>query len=361
MENNVLSNANRMPVNLPNGNDHPVVDLPFTAIIDGRQFRGRGLSLVAADVSGLRDPAAVKAVRIARLVFQFDGFAVTLDADVEVREGAQEAGEAELIFIRPTGPHLPQLRHILNSYIAGDLVGLGRAIGVAGTASPKGPKAVVIPESRLSGRRVLGGMGVGFLSIALLAVAGTLVYQRTFVTLVPSLGTVISTGEVLRATTTGQILFLDLTAAKDEVVVAIQASSGDVQSLVMPCDCVVTSNGLREGSTVLIGEPVLQLVSQTDQRLVSITLPDEVRFDLSNAKGIDLTFPDGTKAEATVEPAALTAAGLDAVPTVLRPVEALPAERIGQPVEVRIQRGAGNMGAWATSARTRIVSLFKGA
>jgi hypothetical protein len=313
---------------------------------------------VAAYVAGLMDPAILNQVRIARLMFQFDGFAVTLDADVEIRENPAESSEIELIFIRPTGPHLPQLRHILNSFISGDLVGLGRAIGVAGTASPKGPMAAGIPESRLSVRRVAGAIGVSLLSLALIGVAGTLVYQRMFVTLVPSLGTVISTGEVLRATSTGQILFLDLTASKDEVVVAIQAASGDVQSLVMPCDCIVTSNGLREGSTVLIGEPVLQLVSDTDQRLVSVVLPPATLFDLGRAEGIELTYPDGATSTARVEPYALANDGGDTVPTVLRPDTALEAGRIGQPVEVRIQRGAGNIGMWANAARSRLISMF---
>lgn len=361
MENSVQTNAVRVPLNLPAGNDHPVVDLPFTAVIDGRQFRGRGVSLVAAYVAGLMDPAALNAVRIARLVFQFDGFAVSLDAEVEVRESSTGSSEVELVFIRPTGPHLPQLRHILNSFIAGDLVGLGRAIGVAGTAAPKAHNAAPIRESRLSSRRVAGGLGVGLLSLTLLAVAGTLIYQRMFVTLVPSLGTVISTGEVLRATTTGQILFLDPAARKDEVVVAIQASSGDVQSLVMPCDCVVTSNGLREGSTILIGEPLLQLVSDADQRLVAIDLPPAMLFDLAGANGVELTFPDGETATARVEPSGLTGRGAAAGPTLLRPDAALTPERTGQPVEVRIQRGSGSLGAWASAARIRFNALFEGA
>lgn len=353
-----MPKANWVPVNLPAGNDHPVVNLPFSAVIDGRQFRGRGLSLVAAYVAGLMDPAAMNAVRIARLVFQFDGFAVTLDTDVEVREGAAGSGEVELIFIHPTGPHLPQLRHILNSFIAGDLVGMGQAIGVAGTAAPKGQKAAGIPESRLSPRRVLGGMSVGLLSLALLAVAGTLVYQRIFVTLVPNLGTVISTAEVLRATSTGQIVFLDLTAGRGDVVVAIQATSGDVQSLVMPCDCVVTASGLREGSTVLIGEPVLQLASDSDERLVSIALPSALLFALSQAGGVQLTFPDGETTSASVQTAAQISTGQEQSPTLLRPDAALAPDRLGQPVEVRIQRGSDSIETWASAARARFVSLF---
>lgn len=361
MENAVLSNTSLAPVNLPGGNDHPVVNLPFTAVIDGRQFRGRGLSLVAAYVAGLMDPSALNATRIVRLMFQFDGFFVTLVVDVEVREGAPGSGEAELIFIHPTGTHLPQLRHILNAFIAGDLVGLGQTIGVAGTATPKGAKATGTPESRQTLRRLVGGVSVGLFSLALIAVVGTLAYQRMFVTLVPTLGTVISTGEVMRATTTGQIAFLDLTAGKGDVVIAIQAVSGDVQSLVMPCDCVVTSNGLREGSTVLIGEPVLQLASDGDQLLVAAVLPPAILFDLASADQIELSFPGGGTALATIEPAGLTPAWADEQVVLLRPDAPMDAGRVGEPVQMRILRGSGGLGTWVNAAHTRFVSLFKGA
>ena len=370
MENVVLSKASRVPRNLSAGNDHPIVDLPFSAMIDGRQFRGRGLSLVAAYVAGLMDPAMLNATRIVRLLFQFDGFAVTLVVDALVREGVAGSGEAELIFAQPTGPHLAQLRHILNAFIAGDLVGLGQTIGVAGTAAPKGSKAAVVPESRLSPRRVVGGMAVGLLSLALIGIAGTLAYQKLFVTLLPTLGTVVSTGEILRATATGQIVFLDVAATKGEVGVAIQSASGDVQSLTMPCDCAATSLGLREGSTVLIGEPVLQLVADTDQYLIAATIPADLMFDLASANRIELTFAGGDTAMATVEPsaaaqtgavqtaAAQVGAGLQSV--LLLPDAALDAARIGDPVQVRILRGAVGLETWAGTANDRFVALFKG-
>lgn len=360
MENVALSKTSRLPGNLPEGNDHPVVDLPFSAVIDGRQFRGKGLSLVAAYVAGLMDPAMLNATRIVRMMFQFDGFAVTLVVDAVVREGAAGSGEAELIFVNPTGPHLAQLRHILNAFIAGDLVGLGQTISVAGTAAPKGARPPAVRESRLSPRRVAGGVAVAALSLALIAVAGTLAYQKLFVTLVPTLGTVVSTAEVLRATTTGQIVFLDLTAGKGEVVIAIQAASGDVQSLTLPCECVVTSNGLREGSTILIGEPVLQLVSDSDQYLVAATIPGTSMFDLAGADRISLTFPDGNTALARVEPSGLTDAGVDAQPVLLRPDTAIDAARLGDPVQVRILAGSGDFEAWAATTSARITTFFKG-
>lgn len=360
MKNAATSNAYRAPVNLTAGNDHPVVDLPFIAVIDGRQFRGRGLSLVAAYVAGLMDPAVLNVTRIVQLMFQFDGFVVTLVMDVEVREGTAGSGEAELIFSHPTGPHLPQLRHILNAFIAGDLVGLGQAIGVVGAAAPKTAKSAEVPERRLSMRRVLGGAGVGLLTLTLVAMAGTLAYQRMYVTLVPGLGTVMSTGEILRATTSGQIAFLNLTAAEGEVVIAIQTASGDMNSLVMPCDCVVMPNGLREGSTVLIGEPLLRLAADTDQHLVATVFPPELRFDLAAADRIELTFPGGETSLATPDPAGPAMAGADPQLILLRPDAPLGAERIGEPVQIRMLRGPRGVGRWADAARDRFVALFQG-
>lgn len=341
MEKALLIRTDRGPVTLPGGNDHPVVDLPFTAIIDGRQFRGRGLSLVAAYVSGLMDPQALNATRIVRLTFQFDGFSVVLVVDAEVREHTIGSGEAELIFTHPTGPHLPQLRHVLNAFIAGDLVGLGQAIGVAGTSAPKGSKPGAVRQDRFILRRIAGGLGIAALTVALIGVGGALGYQRMFVTLLPTLGTVATTGEVLRATTTGQIVFLDLTAGNGEVAVAIQATSGDVQSLLMPCDCAVTANGLGEGSTVLIGEPLLQLISGADQTVVTATIPPEMLFDLVQADQVELTFADGSLTQAV--PATRTVS--DGAETVqLLPVTAIDPARLGQPVEIRIRQDTGLFG-----------------
>ncbi|MEY4872556.1 MAG: hypothetical protein RLZZ563_1886, partial [Pseudomonadota bacterium] len=96
-------------VTLPEGNDHPVVDLPFHALIDGRQLPGRGLSLVAAYVAGQVDPASLGTSRLVRLVFDLDGFQITLLVEASVH-AAEDGKGAALIFNQPTGPHLPQLR-----------------------------------------------------------------------------------------------------------------------------------------------------------------------------------------------------------------------------------------------------------
>lgn len=356
MESAYLSSANRVPIGLSSGNDHPILALPFTASIDGRQFHGRGLSLVAAYVAGLMDPSALNQIRMVRLTFQFDGFTVTLVVDAEVRENAFDSGEAELIFVHPTGPHLPQLRHILNAFIAGDLIGLGQTISVAGTAAAKGPKADTARESRLSLRRMAGGLGVGLLSLGLIAVAGTLIYQRAYVTLLPTPGTVVSTAETLRATTTGQVVFLDLTAGQGDVAIAIQSASGDVQSLILPCECSVTSDGLREGSTVLMGEAVLRLAQESDMRLVAADIPPEMLFDLAGADRITLTLPNGETASATIDPLRRANNETQAHTVYLRPDAPLGSDRLGDPVEVRILRDTGALGQFAETTGHRLTA-----
>lgn len=355
----ITTKSSRAPVNLPAGNDHPVVQLPFTALIDGRQFRGHGLSLVAAYVAGLMDPAVMGTTRIVRLMFQFDGFAVTLVADAVINEAAHGSGEAELIFTHPSAEHLPQLRHILNAYIAGDLVALGQTIGVAGTSAPHALHNTRTARPRLQLRPFLGGMGLALLSAGLLAVAVSLVYQRAFVTDVPSLGRVVSTGEVLRATTTGQIVFVDLSAGQGDVVIAIQSVSGDIQSLVMPCDCTATTQGLREGSTVLMGEMVVRLVSDTDQLVVAATLDAPMLFALEAADRIVLTYSDGQTSEATADPQPVIQGDLQTV--FLRPETPLTDSQAGAPVQLRLLEDPGSPAVWAQTIRNRFLDTFKGA
>jgi alginate biosynthesis protein Alg44 len=322
------------------GNDHPMVDLPFNAIIDGRQFRGHGLSLVSAHVVGLLGTSTTGTPRIVRLVFDFDGFAVTLVLLADVHEVPGGGGEVQLDFTQPAGPHLPQLRHILNAFIAGDLVALGTVIGVAGTTPPKPVKATAAG----TGRRVAQGTGLAALALLLIALAGGLVYQRSFVHLLPDLGAVALQGETLRATSSGQIAFLDTAAPQGQVALAITTASGDVLSLTMPCDCKATSLGLRVGSTVLAGEPVLQLTTPNAPVVVLAPIPPAMAYDVARGDRVEVTLPDGRTVTAK---ATLNASQ----PAVLTPDAPLPATLVGQPVQVRLIRDGGWLGQQINLAR----------
>jgi alginate biosynthesis protein Alg44 len=318
------------------GNDHPIVDLPFTAVIDGRQFRGRGLSLVSAHVVGLLGVSAPGVPRIVKLVFDFDGFAVTLVALADIRDSSRSKGEFDLNFNQPSGPHLPQLRHILNAYIARDLVSLGQVIGVAGTTPPIPAK----PRTSGIARQYIQGSALAVLAVALIAVASTLIYQRSFVRLLPELGMITLQGETLRATANGQIAFLDLAAPVGQIALAISTTNGDVLSVTMPCDCHVSSMGLRVGSTVLTGEPILHLSAPDAGVVVQAKSPAALAFDLARGDQVELILPDGSSVPATAD------AGKN---DLFIPKTPLDTTLLGQPVQLRLIRKGGALGQLVAS------------
>lgn len=333
-------------VTLPEGNDHPVVDLPFHALIDGRQLPGRGLSLVAAYVAGQVDLASLGTNRLVRLVFDLDGFQITLLVEASVH-AAEDGKGAALIFTQPTGPHLPQLRHLLNAFIAGDLVSLGQAIGVAGTAAPKLPAGFSAAAPPGWDHRFRLG-AVALAAVAMVGLAGLLIYQRAFVRLLPDLGTVSLAGETLRATAAGQIVFLDTGAGKGAVVLAIQASNGEVLSLTNPCDCRAILLGVQSGSTVLMGDAVVQLAAPGDAVVVLASLDAATIFALGRGDGIDLTLPDGATRSAILSP------GISATqPQRLLADPPLDETRIGQPVQIRILHQTGWFGRILATLRGR--------
>jgi hypothetical protein len=129
----------------------------------------------------------------------------------------------------------------------------------------------------------------------------------------------------------------------------------------MPCDCTVRARGLREGSTVLIGEPVLQMSSEGDRYLVAATIPSELAFDLAGAAEIELVFPDGARTEAALDLGrpVTGAAADDGQAVFLEPATPVTAERLGQPVRIRLMRDRGSLGAWFAGTRDSIAALFQ--
>lgn len=327
------------------GTEHPALELPFTAVIDGRRFHGKSLSLLSAKVTGLIDPHAAGQPQLMALMFEFDGFSVTLTVQAIARDRANDLGEVDFDFTQPAGTHLPQLRHILNAWIAGDLVALGETIGVAG-AAPVRPAPQPTPQSSHFWNKA----AIVAASFGLAAIVGALVYQQRFVQPVAGFGTAMLHGQTLRATASGQIAFLDLTARQGQVVMAISTISGDVLSLNMPCDCAANSLGLRQGATVLVGEPVLSLSSRDAQLIVMATLTPQLGFDLARGDQAELILPDGR----TVAASAQQDLGADVIFT---PSVTLPENLAGAPIKLRLVRTDGLGGKALINLRNWLFSL----
>jgi mannuronan synthase len=323
---------------LPSKGDHPMMDIPFMVGIDGRQYRGMRLSLVMAEIGGLMDPSLENATRLMRLVFPFHGFSVTLGVLGLIQHVDRDKGLASVTFVDPGGEHLPQMRHILNSYIAGDLVALGGVIGVGSTLpSPAKRAANAMATRKLTLPRVLGTAGMVLATALLLGGASTLAYSRIFTQPIATPGRAMQDGMTLGAIAAGQLDYVNLEAGEGEVAFSIRTITGDLLSIAMPCTCTATLQGTAVGATVQSGDAVMT-VSQPDAPLVVTTqVTSDELLQLAFADHVNIRFANGETIRARAETESLRGQSGDAlIPVRLIPEVALPASRAGQLGELTI-------------------------
>ncbi len=325
---------------LPTKGDHPLMDIPFMVGIDGRQYRGMRLSLVMAEIGGLMDPALENATRLMRLVFPFNGFSVTLGVLGQIKHVDREKGLATVTFTDPGGEHLPQMRHILNSYIAGDLVALGGVIGVGSTLpSPaaRAANAASAPKKTLS--RLIGSAGMILATALLLGGAGILAYNRIFTQHIATPARVIQDGMTLGAIAAGQLDYVNLEASEGEVAFSIRTTSGDLLSIAMPCTCDAKLLGSSVGATVQAGDAVMSVSEPNAPLIVTTEVTPEELLELAFADHVAIRFADGTSIRARAETETLRSqSGAALVPVRLIPDTALSADRAGQLGELTIIR-----------------------
>ena len=104
-----------------------------------------------------------------------------------------------------------------------------------------------------------GPAGLTLAALALIAAVGSLAYNRIFTQALAAPGLVVQDGMTLTATAAGQVDYVNTAAAKGEVAYTIRASSGEMLSIAMPCDCSATVLAATVGATVNAGQPMLSV------------------------------------------------------------------------------------------------------
>jgi len=325
---------------LPARAEHPMLDIPFVMGIDGRQYKGVRLSLVMAEIAGLMDPGLEGATRMMRLQFPFQGFSVTLELMGLIERIDADKGLATVAFVEPGADHLPQMRHVMNSYIAGDLVGLGGVIRVAATVPSPAARAAKAGAMRgVSVGQVLRSAGMVAATVVLVGAVGSLIYGRVFTSPVDAPGRVVQDGTRLDAIAAGQIDYINLTAAVGEVAFTIRTTGGELLSIAMPCACEADLLGGDVGATVQAGEPVMVVHAPGAPIVVSTQMASDDLLKLAFADHVSVRFADGTEIQASVDTQALPSASGDALAEVrLTPEAPLPAARLGEMGELTLVR-----------------------
>ncbi|MEM9640117.1 MAG: hypothetical protein AAGA19_01350 [Pseudomonadota bacterium] len=339
-----LNAATMRPATLPEefayDTEHPVVPVPFTAHLGDKRVKGAGLSAVAAyvEVPGPVDPSILGRQLPVRLQFDFDGFTINLFPVARIAQSREN--QLILQFLDPTGPHLPQLRYILNSYIAGDFISLGAMLGYSGPTRPKNPP---VEDGRRFGRFVKRTLTLA-LSLSLIGVAALAIHQRYTQSYEPRPVFIMRDGHDMRATSAGQLTFLNPQARAGDVVFTIAANSGDVLNVTLPCDCEVNvSDGVYEGATVLPSDPILSFFPSNIDVRVQTQMSIEGIAKAMGGEDVFLDFEDGRSVAVEVmlnsASNAAAARGDLYLPVVLLAVEdELGAEDIGKPARVRLTR-----------------------
>lgn len=257
------TSASPVPPDFGLDDEHPTVAVPFTLHLNGRRLAGDRLSVThiharaeAADAPKVAERGA------ARLRFSFAGFDLTIQAEVSVLS-VKPDGSATLCFVDPTGAHLPQLRYVLNNSISGHLVTMNGLLAYTGPTQPKGEKPPA-PKPGLRDR----ARSLAVLAVSGLLIIGALAVLFSRYTTGREMYPVFlkRAGQEMRATTAGQLSYLNPAAEEGDVVFSINANTGDMLNFVMPCTCdFAIANDLSEGTTVLPSDLILTIFENTSE------------------------------------------------------------------------------------------------
>lgn len=237
-------------------NEHPSVSPPYTLHAFGQKFKGQSLSLTTIELGTRDDVLMVPGSRHSvRIQFAFENFDVSIYPDIVVV--GENGGTLTMKFVEPTGDHAAQLRFVLNSYISGDFVTLGSVMSYSGPTKPKEVKAAQqqswVDRYRSIGVACLSGL------LALWAASGIYVRYTTGYELHPVM--IERSGQPMKATTAGQIAYLNPEAERGEVLFSVNSNSGDVLNFRMPCDCkAVMNQSITEGATVLPDDIIMTIL-----------------------------------------------------------------------------------------------------
>lgn len=277
-------------------NEHPMLTMPFSLRVDGQKFEGKRISVTEIEIAVPRGTMDAGAKDLATLSFPFEDFAITLTAQVTATDRG-DGDTSVLLFAEPTGAHLAQLRYIINSYIAGDIVTLKGLMAYTGPTQPKTPK----PANEKSTRDRVRSIGIALISLLIAFVAGTAVFTRytTAYELYPVF--IEQAGQAMRATVAGQVDYLDPEAAPGEVAFSIASNTGDVLSFRMPsAGEVKVATNVFEGATVLPEDLILTILENSSSlRLTTlISIEGLTRALQGDPAVIELT--DGREVPVTV-------------------------------------------------------------
>ena len=277
--------------------EHPMLSMPFFVKVGNQRMEGKRISVTEIEVAVPKGAIAPGKRGLATISFPFEDFALSLTAQITATERGDE-DTTVLLFSEPTGDHLAQLRYIINSYIAGDLVTLHGLMSYSGPTQPKAPKA---PMSKTKRDR-LRSVSVALISLLIAFLAGTIVFARYTTSFEMHPVFIDRAGLNMQATVAGQVTYLNPDAPVGEVAYTIASTTGDVLSFQMPQDGdVALASEIYEGATVLPTDLILTIFDVNSSVRIRTMISIEGLARALQGDPVTMDMSDGRRLPVTVD------------------------------------------------------------
>lgn len=284
------------------------------------------------------------------LHFPFEEFDMTLPVDMEIRYVDRDRRRIGCRFTNLSAQQLSMLQYFVGAYISGEVIRVGDVLEVAArnnfTTQRKIPSATteLTSAQRLSrAMRRRTGMSMvlaGSLFLALYVMAG--LYERLFV--VTAKAATVDAAEMVKvqATSGGTVFYqqidLGTKVQKGQPLVMVSTDTGSMVSLDSPCDCLIVTRAFNNYDRVKNYDPVITLVPVNAKPTITATVGFDEAVKLTKGQTAQLNFlGEGSRMKGTVENVLVNDGSETGTARVfIRPSAELPAEYVGNPVEVKI-------------------------
>ena len=204
--------------------EQAMLQMPFSVVIEGRQYEGDGISLVNAYVKGLASRDYGQVIKPATFRVPFEGFQVTMAIEVVMVCVDEVTGLYRLDFLNPD--RAAPAAFALYSQCLYRRRGrrYQRLAEHLRRQSEEDTSGAVDSERSFVQRfkSMVGTAFVGAATLGLVVLAGSLIQNRLLIRDVPKMATVMPSGAVIKSGVDGQIVYVNPQAGLEEPLVAIQ-------------------------------------------------------------------------------------------------------------------------------------------
>lgn len=291
---------------------HARYRIPAKISVDEYSFSLREWSVSGFSTDHISAEIGEKKVQSGSLIFDTGDFTLSVPIEFEVHHYDRESGFMRARFVNLSRRNLALLHHVINAYLAGDIVAAGDILDVARRDNYVKKDLDSQPEQQQSAaqktmqavKRVVGYTVLLAVLAGLLGFIGYTIYNRLFV--VDALSARVQ-GDVvvLRAPDNGIFEMPEGGAASNpdrgEMLGIIRLTGGGAASISNPCDCRVLSVHGLENAFVGRGEPLFTLLPVDARLAVSARVAFHDVAQLKVGQPATIRLSDGSELTGQIE------------------------------------------------------------